>query len=395
MCKKYPGPKCGRHVLEERAKLEMKTEAINAREVSALEEAQNTRNHLNELRRNSGTGVMITRAAKAYDKANSAYEKAKSLRENHESSLEANRWEYGNTPEGIEELEFSLFSNDAILNRPMLKNRLEEAKKIYHSQVLAYDKAFGTVNGKPPAKEYDDEAVAVLQDKIKATDKQIAVLHKASLLTESKDEEITIRVKISKLEDRKKSIRKKIQHCHDTVERIRMGYLPDVLGAEKLRQEAAHAIARAQESYERSDTDGFMSQWASNSVADKNRLKAEIAENNGKSRFRALFDLNGNYVMAKEVNTKFGWAWGVYENPNEPDRFKCFVNESKSKDEAKQAALLLKKGYTMGLIMAPAYVTSCGDTLVSVRNIILQDFNLTRKDTVDVLTVNLYTHPVD
>jgi len=397
MCKKYPGPKCGRHLLEERHKLELLTDAINAKVNNASEAMENFRRVLSGLVQQKDASQKDVEKARAdYNKAIARHNSAQNSQRNHASRLRVNAIEYDNTLDGIADLESCIASLKAQgKSSTEEESRLAEAKDTYQKQVLAFDKVNGTVNFKKPAEKYDDSAIYELQDKIKAVEKKLTKASTEKLMTDSPDAEDKINARMVRLEKQKESLKDAISHCEETQERIRLGFLPDPLGAERLRKEAAHALQRAQESYERSDTEGFASQWASNSVADKNRLKAEIAENNGKSRFRALFDLSGKYVMAKEVNGKYGWTWGIYADPEDPDLFSGFVNESKSPDKQKQAALLLKKGYTMGLILAPAYVTSFGESLVSVRNIILQDFRRTNKDTVEVLTTNLYTHPVD
>lgn len=397
MCKKYPGPKCGKHLIEERQKLESLTNGVTAKTRNASDAMENSRQTLTKLVKQNGTPEKeLEKARKAYTKAIATHDRAYNAQRNHESRLRVNAIEYDNTLEGIEDLEALLLVCETTgKDTSEIQGRLEQAKKTRKEQVLAFDKVNGTVNFKKPAENYDDAAIYALQDEIKAVEKKISQTHGELLMTNSTEAETKLNRRLDRLEKQKEALKHSITHCEATQERIRLGFLPDPLGADKHRKEAAHALQRSQESYERSDTEGFMSQWASNSVADKNRLQAEIAENNGKARFKALFDLSGNYVMAKEVNGKYGWTWGIYEDPENPDRFSGFVNESKSPDEKKQAALLLKKGYTMGLIMAPAYVTSYGESLVSVRNIILQDFRRTNKNTVEVLTVNLYTHPVD
>lgn len=397
MCKKYPGPKCGQHLKEQRAKLEERTATFVSRKKKASAEMEKARLNLSELLDNPATTkAEELKARSAYEKAIARSDRAANAQRNHESILRVNNIEFDQTLDGIAALENKVLQlANASLPTAASEKRLKEAQEAYNKQVLAYDKLHGTVNFKAPAKNYDEEGISVLKDKIKVLDKKISHLYGEILKAASVEEEEKLTIEQIAVVNKKEALEEKIAHCRATQERIRLGFLPDPLGADKHRKEAAHALKRQQESYERSDTDGSLSQWASGITADGNRLKAEIAEQNGKSRFRALFDLNGNYVMAKPVIGKFGPAWGVYEDPENPDMFSKFVNESKSKDEDKQAALLLKKGYTMGLIMAPAYVTSYGESLVSVRNIILQDFRRTNKDTVEVLTANLYTHPVD
>lgn len=121
------------------------------------------------------------------------------------------------------------------------------------------------------------------------------------------------------------------------------------------REEAAKHAAEAQESFERSDTDGALSQWGSAINAALYGRKAEIAENGGKAEFPALFDLNGNLVPAKRVMTRYGLAWGLLSDPEDSSSsFEGWVNESQAKDPAKRVKALEDKGYRMGTVLAPA-----------------------------------------
>lgn len=52
----------------------------------------------------------------------------------------------------------------------------------------------------------------------------------------------------------------------------------------------------AEESFQRSDTDGFLSQWAHNIGADLDRAKIDILKNGGYARFPVLCDEAGNVV---------------------------------------------------------------------------------------------------
>lgn len=79
--------------------------------------------------------------------------------------------------------------------------------------------------------------------------------------------------------------------------------------AEELDANAAEAAAI--ESFKRSHTDGFMSQWAGGRSAEKHRLNADIARKGGKMEFKALFDLDGNLIAAKKIQTQYGSAWAI------------------------------------------------------------------------------------
>ena len=71
--------------------------------------------------------------------------------------------------------------------------------------------------------------------------------------------------------------------------------------ADELRSEAAKREQSAADSFDRCDTDGFLSQWASGLTARELRLQAEIEEADGLAEFRGLFDKDGNRIKAKLV----------------------------------------------------------------------------------------------
>ena len=68
---------------------------------------------------------------------------------------------------------------------------------------------------------------------------------------------------------------------------------------ETLKMEAEKSRQQSIESFDRCDTDGFLSQWANDMESQELLLQAQIESNNGLYEFPALFDLNGNRVRAK------------------------------------------------------------------------------------------------
>jgi hypothetical protein len=124
----------------------------------------------------------------------------------------------------------------------------------------------------------------------------------------------------------------------------------------ELRERAAAHDRSAHESFERCDTDGFASQWASGIMGDVDRLAAKIAEDNGYHRFPALFDRNGTLVDAWEVNGKFGWVWKV----SSPDGSVSWFNESHAQDWRKRIKANARKGYFVGSVLLPARATTGG-----------------------------------
>ena len=122
---------------------------------------------------------------------------------------------------------------------------------------------------------------------------------------------------------------------------------------EALRQEARRQDSLAEESFQRCDTDGFLTQWAHGLTAEKCRLQAQIEENGGVWEFPALFDLEGNRVRAKLISTYDRFRYGyrdVWAFCDEIGRFTGqFLNAF-----PKRESTMAKKGYREGREDAPA-----------------------------------------
>lgn len=86
----------------------------------------------------------------------------------------------------------------------------------------------------------------------------------------------------------------------------------DGLTAAEYRKLASDAHQRKIESFERCDTDGYLSQWALDVTSSIYREAAELAERDWKDSWNTLADTEGNLVPCREIETKFGWAYGVY-----------------------------------------------------------------------------------
>lgn len=120
------------------------------------------------------------------------------------------------------------------------------------------------------------------------------------------------------------------------------------------REAAAANEAEAAASFERSDTDGCMSQWANTVTADLHRRQAEIADNGDRARFCALFDLDGNLVPAKLVSGRYGRVWGLLPNDDPRASFTGWFNPSNAENENVRRRNNAKKGYYEGTVLAPA-----------------------------------------
>lgn len=116
---------------------------------------------------------------------------------------------------------------------------------------------------------------------------------------------------------------------------------------DRLRKEAAQHEQDAYDSFERSDTDGALSQWASQCMAAKRRLEAEIADNGGVWTFPVLLDLKGNFVPARVIEGRYGKCWMLLDSNG--DATGQFLNYRPKKPET-----LARKGYREARCIRPA-----------------------------------------
>ena len=86
--------------------------------------------------------------------------------------------------------------------------------------------------------------------------------------------------------------------------------------AKQHRENAAKHFKDEADSFERSDTDGFMSQWSSNINGRLELTRADIAEAGGTAQFAGLFE-GDRRVKAQQVSTRWGLAWVLHEDEAE------------------------------------------------------------------------------
>lgn len=84
--------------------------------------------------------------------------------------------------------------------------------------------------------------------------------------------------------------------------------------ADNLRAEAAKHDKEAYDSFERCDTDGFLSQWASGLTASKKRLEADLIEAGGVITIVGPVTTDGEPVRFKNVDTRYGRKWLVLDD---------------------------------------------------------------------------------
>lgn len=142
----------------------------------------------------------------------------------------------------------------------------------------------------------------------------------------------------------------------------------------ELREQARQADQARADSFERSDTDGALSQWASGLMAHFYRVQAEVAEDEGKAVFPALFDLDGNLVPAKLVSTRYGMSWGLLSDPDDASsEFTGWFSPSQAQSETIRIRNDARKGYYVGSVRTDAHVDLSGNSgVLSVQVVVFR-----------------------
>jgi hypothetical protein len=122
-----------------------------------------------------------------------------------------------------------------------------------------------------------------------------------------------------------------------------------------LRESAAAKDQQAADSWERCDTDGFVSQWANNINASLDRRKADLIDEGKLARFKGLYD-GDRRVKAKQIETKFGFAWLLHDDEADliARRGKKFL------PTGKRSRILKKLGLSERTELAPAWACLTG-----------------------------------
>ena len=162
------------------------------------------------------------------------------------------------------------------------------------------------------------------------------------------------------------------------------------LTPEQWREKARGNRKAAAESWERSDTDGFMSQWASGVMADEYETCAVLAEDGGLTTTRALFFAGTDKVASTHQGEG---QWGTYWVLNDEAAAahgKRFLSESKASTGEKQRAAMVKKGFTIGRVRVKGYVALRGKYTVSAG--IFPDVDALRAGEYEVVETDLTPH---
>ena len=122
--------------------------------------------------------------------------------------------------------------------------------------------------------------------------------------------------------------------------------------AEELRQQARKSELDAIESFERCDTDGALSQWASQVNARRLYLEADLAEKDYVWTFSTLGDKEGNLVPNKLIETKYGYAYAIFNSFEDLESFESPILQWVGLGDK----AIAKKGYTSIVVKAKGKV---------------------------------------
>jgi hypothetical protein len=86
--------------------------------------------------------------------------------------------------------------------------------------------------------------------------------------------------------------------------------------ADRLDGKAGDCYDRAEESFQRCDTDGFVTQYFTQKTGQENARRAEVLRQGGYDLFPALFERTadnkpGRRIRAKLINNQWGSSWAI------------------------------------------------------------------------------------
>ena len=123
--------------------------------------------------------------------------------------------------------------------------------------------------------------------------------------------------------------------------------------AEEWRAEAARCRKASADSFDRCDTDGALSQWASDTMAHRYDACAEVAENGGTMEVCAVFLLDGTLASVDYREGQYGWYFLLNDAAAEKLGTR-FVSTSSARKAKTRATNNAKKGVTEGAVRVPA-----------------------------------------
>lgn len=132
------------------------------------------------------------------------------------------------------------------------------------------------------------------------------------------------------------------------------------LTADEYRAMSRRNAQESRDSFERCDTDGFLSQWANDLTARKYNALATLADDGGTVETSALFDLDGTMIAAKLIDTRYGVAWGILATDDPHGQIVAWFNPSQAMDDTRARKANARKGYYIGTVRVRGAVTIAG-----------------------------------
>lgn len=133
--------------------------------------------------------------------------------------------------------------------------------------------------------------------------------------------------------------------------------------AQEWKDKATECARRSAESWERSDTDGFLSQWASDSMAHFYRDLAEVAATGGRRDLPWLFDAKTGLPLDEGswrwVQTRYGSSVAIGDRPNT-----LWFRPSQARKGAVREANDRAKGFVWGVVACDVVLYQYGTTVL-------------------------------
>lgn len=143
----------------------------------------------------------------------------------------------------------------------------------------------------------------------------------------------------------------------------------ETTNADKLRAEAAQHDRNAYESFERCDTDGFLSQWASRLTAQQKRLEAQLIENGGVTTMLGPVTADGQPVRFRDVQTRYGRKWLVLDDNDDAIAW--------LDPHAVNLSTYRKKGYSLGRYEVKGIAKVVGSHATNCQAVIVNYYSTT------------------
>lgn len=116
--------------------------------------------------------------------------------------------------------------------------------------------------------------------------------------------------------------------------------------ADEWRAESRNSRMSAYESFERSDTDGFLSQWAADKMASRYEWLAELAENGGMARKAVPVDpVTRAIIPGRWLETRYGTSYRTNDGR--------WLTESRARDLVRYRAAHARKGFVLAWALVP------------------------------------------